>query len=150
MFSIRSLLVVMLPLLCSSISTSLWAEQSKTFSDYVVYYNAFSTDMLQPSVAKQYGIKRSKNRAMFNISVQKKIMGTTGQPVAADISGKAINLNAQTKTLEPRKIVEGTAIYYIGEFSVTHREVLDFDFNITPEGESNPYNLKFRQQFFTE
>lgn len=150
MFSIRSLLVVMLSLLCTSISTSLWAEQSKTFSDYVVYYNAFSTDMLQPSVAKQYGIKRSKNRAMFNISVQKKIMGTTGQPVAADISGKAINLNAQTKTLEPRKIVEGTAIYYIGEFSVTHREVLDFDFNITPEGESNPYNLKFRQQFFTE
>ena len=150
MFSVRSLLVVALSLLFSSISTSLWAEQSKTFSDYVVYYNAFSTDMLQPSVAKQYGIKRSKNRAMFNISVQKKIMGTTGQPVAADISGKAINLNAQTKTLEPRKIVEGTAIYYIGEFSVTHREVLDFDFNITPEGESNPYNLKFRQQFFTQ
>jgi hypothetical protein len=87
---------------------------------------------------------------MFNISVQKKIMGTTGQPVAADISGKAINLNAQTKPMKPREIVEGTAIYYIGEFSVTHREVLDFDFNITPEGESNPYNLKFRQQFFTE
>ena len=150
MFSVRSLLVVMLSLLCSSISTSLWAEQSKTFSDYVVYYNAFSTDMLQPSVAKQYGIKRSKNRAMFNISVQKKIMGTTGQPVAADISGNAINLNAQTKPMKPRKIVEGTAIYYIGEFSVTHREVLDFDFNITPEGESNPFNLKFRQQFFTE
>ena len=150
MFSVRSSLVVMLSLLCSSISTTLWAEQSKTFSDYVVYYNAFSTDMLQPSVAKQYGIKRSKNRAMFNISVQKKIMGTTGQPVAADISGKAINLNAQTKPLKPRKIVEGTAIYYIGEFSVTHREVLDFDFNITPEGESNPFNLKFRQQFFTE
>ena len=150
MFSVRSLLVVMLSLLCSSVSTSLWAEQSKTFSDYVVYYNAFSTDMLQPNVAKQYGIKRSKNRAMFNISVQKKIMGTTGQPVAADITGKAINLNAQVKTMKPRKIAEGTAIYYIGEFSVTHREVLDFDFNITPEGESNPFNLKFRQQFFTQ
>ena len=150
MFSVRSLLVVMLSLICSSVSTSLWAEQSKTFSDYVVYYNAFSTDMLQPNVAKQYGIKRSKNRALFNISVQKKIMGTTGQPVAADITGKAINLNAQVKTMKPRKIVEGTAIYYIGEFSVTHREVLDFDFNITPEGESNPFNLKFRQQFFTQ
>lgn len=150
MFSARSLFITSLSLFLSVISASLWAEQSKTFSDYVVYYNAFSTDMLQPSVAKQYGIKRSKNRAMFNISVQKKIMGTAGQPVAADITGKAINLNAQTKTLEPRKIVEGTAIYYIGEFPVTHREVLDFDFNITPEGEQNLFNLKFRQQFFTQ
>ncbi len=150
MLSARSLFITSLSLFLSVISASLWAEQSKTFSDYVVYYNAFSTDMLQPSVAKQYGIKRSKNRAMFNISVQKKIMGTAGQPVAADITGKAINLNAQTKTLEPRKIVEGTAIYYIGEFPVTHREVLDFDFNITPEGEQNLFNLKFRQQFFTQ
>jgi hypothetical protein len=87
---------------------------------------------------------------MFNISVQKKIMGTVGQPVAAEITGHAINLNAQTKTLEPRKIVEDTAIYYIGEFSITHREVLDFDFNITPAGEKNPFRLKFRQQFFTK
>jgi len=149
MFSIRSLLVIMLSLVFSLVTTPLWAEQSKTFSDYVVYYNAFSTDMLQPAIAKQYGIKRSKNRAMFNISVQKKIMGTTGQPVVAEITGHATNLNAQTKTLQPRKIVEDTAIYYIGEFSVTHREVLDFDFSITPAGEKNPFRLKFRQQFFT-
>jgi hypothetical protein len=147
MFSIRSLLVFALTLL---VTTPLWAEQSKTFSDYVVHYNAFSTDMLQPSIAKQYGIKRSKNRAIFNISVQKKIMGTTGQPVVANISGYATNLTGQTKTLQPRKIVEGTAIYYIGEFSITHREVLDFDFNITPADEKNPFHLKFRQQFFTE
>jgi hypothetical protein len=150
MFSIRSLLVITLSLVFSLVTTPLGAEQSKTFSDYVVYYNAFSTDMLQPAIAKQYGIKRSKNRAMFNISVQKKIMDTAGQPVAAEITGHATNLNAQTKTLEPRKIVEDTAIYYIGEFSITHREVLDFDFNITPVGEKNPFRLKFRQQFFTQ
>lgn len=150
MFSIRSLLVVALALLATLISPPLWAEQSKTFSDYVVHYNAFSTDMLSPTIAKQYGIKRSKNRAMFNISVQKKIMDTTGQPVVADITGHATNLNGQTKTLQPRKIVEDTAIYYIGELPVTHREVLDFNFNITPAGEKNPFNLKFRQQFFTE
>lgn len=147
MFSIRSLLAVTL---CLFAVTPLWAEQSKTFSDYVVHYNAFSTDILQPAIAKQYGITRSKNRAMFNISVQKKIMGTTGQPVVAEITGRAINLNGQTKVLQPRKIVEDTAIYYIGELSITHQEVLDFDFNITPVGEKNPFHLKFRQQFFTE
>jgi hypothetical protein len=70
--------------------------------------------------------------------------------VVAEITGRATNLNGQTKTLQPRKIVEDTAIYYIGELSISHREVLDFDFNITPAGEKNPFNLKFRQQFFTE
>ena len=150
MFSIRSLLAVALSLSFALVSPALWAEQSKAFSDYVVHYNAFSTDMLQPAIAKQYGLKRSKNRGMFNISVQKKIMGTTGQPVVAEITGQATNLSGQIKTMQPRKIVEDTAIYYIGEFSVTHREVLDFDFNITPAGEKNPFHLKFRQQFFTE
>jgi uncharacterized protein YukJ len=150
MFSIRSLIAAALSLSFTLVSPTLWAEQSKAFSDYVVHYNAFSTDMLQPAIAKQYSIKRSKNRAMFNISVQKKIMGTTGQPVVAEITGQATNLNGQIKTMQPRKIVEDTAIYYIGEFSVTHREVLDFDFNITPAGEKNPFHLKFRQQFFTE
>lgn len=150
MFSTRSLLAVAMSLLVSLVTTPVWAEQSKAFSDYVVHYNAFSTDMLQPAIAKQYGITRSKNRAMFNISVQKKIMGTTGQPVVAEITGRATNLNGQTKALQPRKIVEDTAIYYIGELSISHREVLDFDFNITPAGEKNPFHLKFRQQFFTE
>jgi len=150
MFSTRSLLAVAMSLLVSLVTTPVWAEQSKTFSDYVVHYNAFSTDMLQPAIAKQYGITRSKNRAMFNISVQKKIMGTTGQPVVAEITGRATNLTGQTKALQPRKIVEDTAIYYIGELSISHREVLDFDFNITPAGEKNPFHLKFRQQFFTE
>jgi len=150
MFSTRSLLAVAMSLLVSLVTTPVWAEQSKAFSDYVVHYNAFSTDMLQPAIAKQYGITRSKNRAMFNISVQKKIMGTTGQPVVAEITGRATNLTGQTKALQPRKIVEDTAIYYIGELSISHREVLDFDFNITPAGEKNPFHLKFRQQFFTE
>ena len=150
MYSNRYVLVIALGLLVNFVSTPLRAEQSKTFSDYVVHYNAFSTDMLEPTIAKQYGIKRSKNRALFNISVQKKIMGTTGQPVVANITGQATNLNGQTKTLQPRKIEEDTAIYYIGEFSITHREVLAFDFNITPAGEKNPFHLKFRQQFFTE
>ncbi len=150
MFSRNLLLGIVFSLGFSLGSTPLWAEQSKTFSDYVVHYNAFSTDMLQPAIAKQYGIKRSKNRALFNISVQKKIMGTTGQPVAATITGHATNLNGQTKTMQAQKIVEDTAIYYIGEFSISHREVLDFDFLITPTGEKNPFHLKFRQQFFTE
>jgi len=142
--------IALIMLLSSLVTPVIWAEQSKTFGDYVVHYNAFSTDMLQPAIARQYGITRSKNRAMFNITVLKKVAGSTGEPVAAKVTGHAANLNDQLKQLEPRKVVEGKAIYYIGDLPVTHRETLTFDFKITPNGQEKPYHLSFRQQFFTK
>ena len=80
------------------------AEQSQTFGDYTIHYNAFTTDILEPSVARIYKIPRSKNRVLLNISVLKKVMGTTGQPVTAKIQATATNLSAQVKTLEMREI----------------------------------------------
>ena len=133
----------------SLVAVSAWAEQSKTFGDYVVHYNAFTTEIIQPAVAKQYGIKRSKNRAMYNITVLKKVMGTPGTPVEATVTGHASNLNRQMKMLNPRKIIEGNAIYYIGDLPVTDKETLDFEFKVTPEGNTTPFEVSFRQQFFT-
>ena len=119
------------------------------FGQYVVYYNALPTDMLAPQVARQYKIKRSKNRGMFNIAVQKRLPGQLlGQPVKARVTGQAVNLNKQVKKMEPREIREGQAIYYIGEFPVTDRETMDFTFEITPEGEQKPFVLRFRQTFY--
>lgn len=119
------------------------------FGNYIVYYNALPTDMLAPQVARQYKIKRSKNRGMFNIAVQRRVPGKPlGQPVAARISGQAVNLNEQVKKMKPREIKEGTTIYYIGEFPVADRETLDFTFEITPEGEAKPFTLRFRQTFY--
>ena len=52
------------------------AEQSDFFGDYTVHYNALPTDVLQPAVARSYGITRSKNRVLLNVSALKKVMGT--------------------------------------------------------------------------
>ncbi len=124
-------------------------EYSRTVGDYVVYYNAFTTDTLAPQVAKQYGIKRSRNRGMFNIAVQKKVMGMPGKPVKAKVTGRAVNLNNQVKNLEAREILDGTAIYYIGTFPVAHRETLNFEFRVQPEGENEAFTIKFRKTFYT-
>ncbi len=146
----RSVFIIIFSLLGGFLGTAVWAEQSKTFGDYVVHYNAFNTELLQPEIARRYGIKRSKNRVMYNITILKKVLQTTGQPVTAKVTGHASNLNDQFKQLHPRKIVEGSAIYYIGDLRVTNKETLDFEFQITPEGEKKPFHLKFRQQFFTK
>ncbi len=126
------------------------AEQSKTFGDYTIHYIAFTTDLLSPEIARLYKIRRSKNRAIINISVLKKVMGTTGQPVKAQVEATATNLNRQMKTLKTRELSSNGALYYIAETTVNNEETLNFDLNIIPEGESVALSFSFQQQFFTD
>lgn len=140
---ILGILVMLLPLASP-------AEQSQTFGDYTIHYNAFTTDILEPSVARIYKIPRSKNRVLLNISVLKKVMGTTGQPVSAKIQATATNLSAQVKTLEMREIRDKGAFYYIAETPVSNEETLIFTLHITPDDEAITHTITFQEQFFTD
>jgi hypothetical protein len=125
--------------------TQAFAENSQVIGDYVVHYNALSTESLPPSVAKAYGITRSKNRGLLNISVLKKGGSFTG--VEADIDVSATNLTGQLRDIELHKIQEQNAVYYISEFSVADQETLDFAIKVTtPDNQTG--NIKLRQQFF--
>jgi len=126
------------------------AEQSQTFGDNTIHYNAINTEMLDPTVAKAYGITRSKNRALLNISVLKNQIGTTVQPVKAKVTATATNLSAQMRTIKIRELEDAGAIYYIGEVPIHNEETLEFDIQVQPEGGEETYKLKYQQQFFTE
>jgi hypothetical protein len=123
------------------------AENSLTIGNYIVHYNALSTESLPPSVAKAYGITRSTNRGLLNISVLKKGSGFEG--VEADIKVSATNLTGQLRSIELRKIKEQNAVYYISVFSVANEETLDFSIDVTTK-ENQTGNIKMRQQFFTK
>ncbi len=123
-----------------------YAENAQEIGDYIVHYNAISTESLPPSVATAYGITRSKNRGLLNISVLKK--GGDFQGVHAKIEVNATNLTGQLRTIDLRKIEEKQAIYYISDFSVADQETLDFSIKVTPE-ENQTAHIKFRQQFFS-
>lgn len=138
-----------LSLLCVLVPASALAENSQDFGEHAVHFNALVTSTLPPSITKQYGIKRSQNRAMLNVTVLKKVLGMTGEPVPAKISASAVNLTGQRKTLSLREIREGNAIYYIAEFPVANEETLDFDIEVQPEGRNTSLDVRFRRQFFT-
>ena len=107
--------------------------------------------MITPEVAKAYGISRSDSRALINISVLKNTENQNTNGVKASVTTSGRNLTGQTRKVEMREINEGDgAIYYIGELSVRNMETFDFTVLVTPEGQSQPYELKFRQQFYTE
>lgn len=140
---------VMLGLLLLAICINTRAEQMKTFGDYTVHYNTFTTDMLTAEVARGYNITRSKSLALLNISVLKKVLDASVKPVRAKVSASATNLSAQLKNLEIKEINDQGAIYYIAEIPIVDRETLNFNVTVTPEGETNTYTLTFQQEFFT-
>lgn len=138
------LLKFLLPLLC--IPLPLLAQQAKEFGEYTVHYNALSTSQLTPQVAQAYGIQRSSNRALLNITILHDTQAVGGAVVAS-----ARNLTGQNKDIELRRIDEADeAIYYIGEFRVNNMETFDFRVAVTPEGSDETFEVRFRQQFYTE
>lgn len=129
------------------LSANAVAENSKNIGNYIVHYNALSTESLPPSVARAYGITRSTNRGLLNISVLKKGAGFEG--VEADIKVNATNLTGQLRKVDLRKIEEQNAVYYIGVFSVANEETLDFSIDVAT-ADSKSGNITLRQQFFTK
>lgn len=127
------------------------AGGTQDVGEYLIHYNAISTDQLAPQVASAYNVVRSRNRALLNISVTRKEDGSTGVPVEALVNVHAANLSGQVKNVTLRKIVEEgdfQAIYYVAEINVADGEMLIFDVYVTPEGHSETYTVHFKQQFF--
>ena len=139
--------VVLFTLVCCS----LHAENSKLEKGYEVYYNAFSSDFLSKEVAKNYQIGRSKTRGVINLSILKKQDNSVSIPVEAKIKLHAQNLYGQNKDVTLRKINESSgAIYYIGTFSVSSRETINFKATVLPKGSKSAIEIKFSQEFFTD
>jgi hypothetical protein len=127
-----------------------WAENSTAIPGYTIHHNAIPSATLDPSIARQYGIQRSKYRGMLNVSVIKTVEGTTGISSPAVVLAKATNIRGQLIAIPMRQVEEGEAIYYIGEFRIADQETLNFDLQVQPRGESRFYKAKLSQQFFVD
>jgi hypothetical protein len=131
------------------LSIGVSAENSTRTGGYTIHHNALTTDSLPAQVATAYRIQRSKNRALLNVSVIRDEPGTLGTPVRAEIKAVARTLFGQIRPIEMREVIEDQAIYYIADFPVAHREVLNFDLEVFPEGGRYPLRANMRQEFWT-
>jgi hypothetical protein len=123
---------------------------SADIGEHVLHFNALSTDRLPPEIATAYNIVRSKNRAMLTVSL---IEEASGVPTAGDVSLKTVNLTGQLKNVTMRRIDEPgdpPAIYYVGTTPVANHETLIFDITVIPEGKTQPSEVRFKQQFYTD
>lgn len=123
-------------------------ETFQDFGSYELHFNALRTDLLSPDIARAYGIQRSTNRVMLNVTVlRKEADQAPRKPVEGQVTVDAYNLNGQLKNLEMRRVSEGDAIYYIGEVAISGTEILVFDIAVVPAGESTPLKVKFKREF---
>ena len=132
-------------------ATPVLAQQARNFGEYSVHYNALNSSLLSPEIAKAYGIRRSDSRALINISVLKASDDQPALAVKAKVVAAGRNLTGQTRNVSMREVSDGDgAVYYIGELSVRNMETFDFTVLVTPQGQDQAFELKFRQQFYTE
>ncbi|MEN8177042.1 MAG: DUF4426 domain-containing protein [Pseudomonadota bacterium] len=127
-----------------------WAENSTSIPGYTIHHNAIPSASLDPAVANQYRIQRSKYRGMLNVSVIKEIPDTTGKAVDAMVMAKATNIRGQLISIPMRRVTEGEAIYFIGEFRIADQETLNFELQVKPRGETRFYKAGLKQQFFID
>jgi len=147
MTTIKTILIL---LLLIGIGMPAWAENSTSIPGYTIHHNAIPTASLDPAIARQYGIQRSKYRGMLNVSIIKEVAGTTGISSEAVVMAKATNMLGQLISIPMRKVEEGEAIYYIGEFRIADRETLNFELQVQPRGENRFYTARLSQQFFID
>jgi hypothetical protein len=124
------------------------AAGSIRVGDLRVHFNALPSTELTPEVARQYGITRSANRALLNVSVRR---GEPGADVAvpAKVLAVATNLAGQRNGVEMREVRDGEALYYLGEAPVNGQDTLTFELEITVQGQA-PVKTSFRQEFFPQ
>ena len=143
----RLILVILFSLFPVLISIDVKAEQH-TIGDFTVHYSLINSSILDPQVATQYGIKRSSNVALLNISIIKKSENEMGTPVISNIFGNGRSLAGQFKELAFREVKEDKAIYYLATFTISDGERLSFDLKVQPEKQGKLIPIKFKQQVF--
>jgi hypothetical protein len=121
------------------------AEQFKAFGDVEVHYVVVNTLFLQPDVAARYGVVRSGDRAIVNLSV----LDHDGVALLGEVSGETINLLSQRAPLEFVTIREGDAIYYIAPIRYTDRDAVRFDLTVSVPDRA-PMQLEFQQTMYVE
>jgi len=131
------------------------AEQKKVFdgpngSEFHVHYIAFPSTFLQPEIAQQYQLIRSKAVGIINISVIQKMANGTTTSLGTVLEGRMTNDIQQQQMLSFQQVTEGKSVYYLAQVQFSQGEVLTFDVTAYPQGHRNPLKLRFTQTFYND
>ncbi|EPJ51764.1 MAG: hypothetical protein OFPI_16540 [Osedax symbiont Rs2] len=131
-------------------STATMAQQIVETPDYIIYYNAFNSTVIDADAAKKNKLVRSKYTAMLNISVFAKHADGSSSAVKSFNSGSVENLLGQQQQLEFVTIEEGKAVYYIASFRFANKELMNFKVAVQPDPNKQAISVNISQKFYVE
>ncbi|WP_122847580.1 DUF4426 domain-containing protein [Pseudomonas viridiflava] len=138
---------LMLSLLIASLSLpataadAIKSNRQEQFGDITVNYNTFNSTVLQPDIARNAELIRSKEQGVINISVVR-----NGKPQMAQVSGTIRDLANDSLPLGFKPVTEYGAVSYVAQYPVPQQEVRIFDITVQTDG--NTHRFSFNQELF--
>jgi hypothetical protein len=118
-------------------------------STHEVRYGTLLASEMPASVAAAYGIVRSPDRVVVNVSVLRRVAGSVAVPVAAEVAGQWRGLTGEPQALAFRPVLEGTAVSYIAEAPAHDREAMVFEIEARPVEAGTPIAARLTRKFGT-
>jgi hypothetical protein len=140
--------LLLFPALLLVLSGPASAQLSERFGPYELHYSVVNTSFIEPEVAAEYGIARGERRAIINLSLREHLEDGSTVAREMNLDGQSWDLTQSRINFDFIKVIEGPAIYYIGEFKFINREWRFFDFSFTPQGSDERYQFDFKQQMY--
>lgn len=137
-------------LIATSTLPAALAEQKQDFGPYEIHYMALPTTVLQPEIARKFGLVRSKTAGFLNVSVFKNLPDGSRQPVAAFIRGHIKNPLQQQRPLEFTRMNEGKHLYQVANFWYSQGEMMTFALEVLADPNAAPFALKFSQALYPD
>ncbi|NBB10605.1 DUF4426 domain-containing protein [Pseudomonas sp. SLFW] len=121
-------------------------NRQEQFGDLIIHYNAFASGLLQPAIAQEAGLIRSKGQGVINITAVK-----NGKTVPATVSGTIQDLTGREKPLTFKPFNENSAVNYLAQFAVEPDSSATYVFTINVKtGDDDTHTLSFNQQIFSD
>lgn len=136
-----SRIIAFLAAVCLSLSAA--AERKQSAGDLDVHYSVFNSSYIQPDIAAAAGLVRSKTQGVVNVAVLK-----SGKPSTAVVAGQFKDLLGKQHALNFREVTDAGAIYYLAQFPIASREVLNFTLDVR-QGDT-PQRITFSQEMFPD
>ena len=135
------------PFIMLLVTTSLFASDQafREFGNYKVYFSAFNSNFISPSIAAKYNIVRGKDRGLINIAV---VPNDVAGGLPALVKGYVSNIFAQRQELDFFKVHEGEVVYYLAPFHFENEDSLTFKITVKPHPEKPSYHLSFQRTFY--
>lgn len=119
-----------------------------TSGSWSMYYSVLPTRDLAPEVAREYGVTADSTHALVVVSLTRQ--DQQPPPRDAAVTMTAHTITGEARAVNVRRVEQGGAISWIGEFAVARREMLWFEATAKPDPQTPPIVAQFRRELYAD